>query len=372
MDLLTTDDHILKTTKKKFSFKNLIRPPKVQPLLQEIINVLESTCHPINPDVLHKASIIRNSNRSLASIKLRKKENLPVHEPAINVLHTLANLKQVTQGKFSVKHDSFINFILPTSSASATTVPITPPPTSNSNVSQSPADAEKIHPGSRFYSECIFYLVSYGRHNDVLEYLVKHKQITKALYYTMLLKIPSEQFIQTMILPFLKTGKLSIIIGCMIEMDETLVTWKEYIIQTCRLFEKKRLFNSLYQLQLLLQDTVRASMTCVRFYTMKCSSYQELHNNSFHLNNAQKHLNSELELCQWEEIKVQSRNKQEDNLSLAMKMDPKSLNQHINTIWRQLEAAKFLAKCEENGRETVKIIPKVPVFCNNREKKYFI
>lgn len=366
INLLTIDDHVLKNSKKKFEFKNLIRSAKAQPLLAEVISVIESTCHPINTDVLQKASMIRSSNRSLASIKLRKKENLPVHEPAINILHTLANLKQVSQGRYSIKNDGFLNFFLPTSAASATSVPITPPPTAT-NVSNVPSDMEKIHLGSRFYSECVFYLVTYGRHNDVLEFLVKHKQVIKALYYTMLLKIPAELFISTVILPLLKIGKLSIVIGCMIEMDETLVIWKEYIIQTCRLFEKKQLYNSLYQLQLMLQDTVRASMTCVRFYTMQCTNYQELQNNSFHLMNAQKHLNSELELCQWEEIKVHSKSKQED-LSLAMKMDPRSLNQHINTIWRQIEAAKFLAKCEENGRETVKIIPKVRYTCEKEER----
>ena len=40
-------------------------------------------------------------------------------------------------------------------------------------------------------------------------------------------------------------------------------------------------------------------------------------------------------------------------------MDSKSLNQHINTICGQIEASKFLAQCEENGKETVSLIPKV-------------
>lgn len=36
-----------------------------------------------------------------------------------------------------------------------------------------------------------------------------------------------------------------------------------------------------------------------------------------------------------------------------MKMDPKKINHHMNTIWRQLEAAKFLASCESVNKFTV-------------------
>lgn len=270
-----------------------------------------------------------------------------MHEPAVNILHTLSNLKNISQGKYAVKTHK------PAAVAAMTS-------TENGNVSPT-GDHEPIFGiNTRFYTESLFYLIGYGLHVDVLRFLIKHQQIVKALKYSLLLQIPSEQFIQTIILPHLKIGKLRTIVEHMIDMDDTLIVWKEYIIKTCLLMEKRRLFNSLYQMQLLLQDTVRASMTCVKFYTMGCTTYQELKNNAFHLVNAQKHLKSELELCQWEEIKVSSGTRRPDeNQSLVMKMDAKSLNQHINTIWMQVEAAKFLAKCEDNGKETVKLIPKV-------------
>lgn len=79
--------------------------------------------------------------------------------------------------------------------------------------------------------------------------------------------------------------------------------------------------------------------------------------------NAQQHLISELELCQWEEIKTQTK-RTEENQSFVMKMDPKSLNQHINTISKQIEASKFLANCEEMGKETISLIPKVGSMLN--------
>lgn len=343
------DETSAKHSKKTFKFASKTRAAKVQPLLQEIIAVLETTCHPLHSDVLQKATIISQSNRSLASIRSRKKENIPMHEPAVNILHTLSNLKQISMGKYVVKTHKPAAVCAMSSSE-------------NGNVSPT-GDHEPIFGiKTRFYTESLYYLIGYGLHVDVLRFLIKYQQIVKALKYTLLLQIPSEQFIQTIILPHLKNGKLRTIVEHMIDMDDTLIVWKEYIIKTCLLLEKRRLYNSLYQMQLLLQDTVRASMTCVKFYTMGCATYQELKNNAFHLVNAQKHLKSELELCQWEEIKLASGTRRPDeNQSLVMKMDAKSLNQHINTIWMQIEAAKFLAKCEESGKDTVKLIPKV--FC---------
>ncbi|XP_031621610.1 zinc finger FYVE domain-containing protein 26 homolog [Contarinia nasturtii] len=141
-------------------------------------------------------------------------------------------------------------------------------------------------------------------------------------------------------------------------MDETLMMLKDYIIQMCLMLEKRKLLNSLYQVQLLLKDKIRASMTCVRFYTMDCITYQDLRNNIHQLMNVQQHLKSELELCQWEEIKTQSR-RSDEHQSFVMKMDTKSLNTHINTIWLQIDATKFLAQCEENGKDTVNLIPKM-------------
>lgn len=326
---------------KPFTFKSIARSPKVQPLLSEILCILETTCHPINSDVLHRASSISQSNRSLSFVRFSKKEKVPIHEPAVNILHTLSNLKQISHGKYSVKTHRTLGLS----------------GVENMN-SLFASDSEHHGLHSRFYTESIYYLVSYGRHNDILRFLVKYKQVSKALMYALFLEIPVDQFIQTIILPHLKSGRLNVIIQQMIDMDETLVMWKEYIIQICLMLEKRNLLNSLYQVQLLLKDTIRASMTCVRFYTIDSVTYHDLRSNAHHLMNAQQHLKSELELCQWEEIKNLAK-RADENQSFVMKMDPKLLNQHINTIWLQIDASKFLAQCEENGRETVSLIPKV-------------
>lgn len=338
------DEATVKKMSKHVILSTTSRPSKVQPLLHEIITVLEATCHPLHSDALQKASII---SQSLASLRNRKKDNLSLHEPAVNILHTLSNLKHITQGKYAVKSNK-----MPfTRSVSLI---------ENGNLQPSTSGNELLQMSSRFYAESLYYLISYGRHIDILRFLIKKQQIVKALKYVLIMKMPSEQFIHHIIWPHIRTGKLSIIVEHMMDMDETLVIWRDYIMKTCLMLEKKNLLNCLYHMQLLLKDTVRASMTCVKFYTMNCATYQELNSNSFHIINAQKHLQTELEITQWEEIKVINPKKsREECVSLVMKIDPKSINQHINTILMQLEATKFLAKCEDNGKEVIKLIPKV-------------
>lgn len=233
IQFLTSDEQTTKN-QKPFNFKSTARSPKVQPLLSEILSILETTCHPLNSDVLHKASPTSQSNRS-------KKETLPVHEPAVNILHTLSNLKQISHGIYSVKTHR--------------TLGLTEIEDMNSLFG---SDNEQHGLHSRFYTESIYYLVSYGRHIDVLRFLIKYKQMTKALKYALYLQIPTDQFIQTIIVPSLKSGRLNVIIQQMIDMDGSLMMWKDYIIQMCLMLEKRKLLNSLYQVQLLLKDTIRA------------------------------------------------------------------------------------------------------------------
>lgn len=242
-------------------------------------------------------------------------------------MHTLSNLKNITRGIYDGRMD---------------------------NVSSS---CRKLIGCSRFYDECLYYLTRYGSHNSILAFLIKHDQLATALKYFLHQNVDADAFIHVIFLPYLKTGKVDMIIELLIGMDDTLLVWKDVIIKTCWYLEHKGLLNSLYHLQILLKDPVRASMTCVKFYSMNCSTYRELQNNSFHLRNAQKHLQTELELCQWEEIGTTAGD--DEQQSILMKMDSRTLNSHINTIWRQIEVTKFLAKCEQNGCDTVGMLMKI-------------
>lgn len=311
------------------------RPVKSPPLLDEIMSILELSCHSHQPEVIARASIIKDSNTSLASNRSKKREQIPLHEPALNVMHTLSSLKNITRGIYDGSGNGKNSV-------------------TNTKVDHESTNSTMMIKCSRFYDECLFYLTRYGSQNSILNFLIKNQQLVTALKYFLYQNVDADSFISVIFLPFLKSGKVDVIINLLIGMDETLLVWKDVIIKTCCYLEHMGLLNSLYHLQILLKDPVRASMTCVKFYSMNCSTYQELQNNSFHLINAQKHLQTELELCQWEEIPTT-----EESQSILMKMDSRTLNSHINTIWRQIEVTKFLSKCEQNGCDTLALLAKI-------------
>lgn len=49
--------------------------------------------------------------------------------------------------------------------------------------------------------------------------------------------------------------------------------------------------------------------------------------------------------------------KKTKRLDCIMKLEPKEVNKHMNTIWRQLEAAKFLGSCEAEGKFARDLFP---------------
>ncbi|KXJ84046.1 hypothetical protein RP20_CCG022899 [Aedes albopictus] len=326
------------------------RPAKSPPLLLEIISILESTAQAQPPEVVARASMIKNSNTSLSSsIRKKTKDNIPLHEPALNILNTLSNLKHITKGNYTD--------FLPEKRALRS---------KDTSLSSSGNSSDYLQTldcimSTRYFEESMYYLLTYGAHQDVTNFLIKHRQILPAMKYVLMQQVDPEVMLQTIILPYLKTGRLETVIQVMSSMDETLLTWRAYIIYSCRYLETNRMLNCLYNLQLLLGDPIRASMTCVRFYSMDAKNFTDLEANTFHLKNSAAHLQSELESCNWEEISVESLGVRggETHKSLLMKMEPKELNNHINTILRQLEVAKFLANCEAHGKDVVGLLPKL-------------
>uniref|UniRef100_A0A1A9ZHX1 FYVE-type domain-containing protein n=1 Tax=Glossina pallidipes TaxID=7398 RepID=A0A1A9ZHX1_GLOPL len=321
------------------------RPQHGPPLLREILKLIESL--PLSkpqPETLQRASIIRNSSSSLVSLlSLKRKDNFVkrIPEPALNILNTLSNLKRITKGQYSL-YDSSIG------------------------------NRQQILKQSRCFDECLYYVLTYGSHADIVQFLMKHDELKYALNYYLIQKLESEIFVQFIYMESLKSGQVSQLIKQLQEYDERLIIWRPTLLHTCRCLETQKMYNSLYQLQILLQDPIRASMTCIKFYTMNCDSFQQQHGNAQHLRNAHLHLQSELELMQWENINADSirssksinsnrRSSVSSNSSTPcsgnnffLQMDARSLNAHINTILRQLDVAKFLAKCEmENSKEDV-------------------
>ncbi|XP_004529516.1 zinc finger FYVE domain-containing protein 26 homolog [Ceratitis capitata] len=303
------------------------RPLRGPPLLQEIIKTIESTpCVKPQPETLKRASLIRSSNTSLASLLSRRKDVCPIrmHEPALGILNTLANLKHIAKGQYSELHSNFSGF-----------------------------------------EECLYYVLTYGSHTDVLQFLMRHHELNAALKYFLQQSLESEFFIHNIFLVSLRYGNLPTLMPQLQKLDASLGTWRVTLLQTCHYLETQNLLNSLYQLQLLLQDPVRASMTCVRFYSANCENFQHLHANAMHLRNAQQHLQTQLEQTQWEKVNLESMVRSNRRSSVGsrrssmgsgantptaanflMQMDARALNGHINTISMQLEVSKFLAQCD--------------------------
>lgn len=313
------------------------RPIRSPPLLEEILKIIESTLISTpQPETLARASIIRSSNSSLNSIRSKRKETVVLHEPAVNIMNTLSNLKQVARG----------------------------------NYTELKSPKSKIYTQkktSRVFEETIHYISTYGSHGDIINFFIqKNDDLSSALKYFILQNVDNDIFIQHIFFKYLKSGRVPELIEQLFEIDDRLLIWKETLISTCRYLESKNLLNSLYQLQVLLKDPVRASMTCVKFYSMNCTNFRELNANAFHLNNANKHLQTELDLCQWENISVEKK-RTHDQLSFLMQMDARTLNGHISTITKQIDISKFLARCETDycgtlQKQTEYVLKQVSLF----------
>lgn len=184
------------------------RPNKSPELLKEILKILElNSKKSTQPEVMARASVILNSNKSLSSNDTKSREFIPVYEPALNILQTLTNLNQITSGDYGGRNHE--------------------------------PDVIK----SRFYEECLYYLTSYGSHSDIISFLVKFNQIVPALKYLITQNVEPDIFINSIFLPYLRKGDIETIVGCMIDADETLLKWKEYVIQVRDLFTSFRLFK---------------------------------------------------------------------------------------------------------------------------------
>nr|XP_040222466.2 zinc finger FYVE domain-containing protein 26 homolog [Anopheles coluzzii] len=308
------------------------RPARCPPLLNEIVYALAYTARLGAPSerVTARVNAARHASAGSGAVGA-------AHEPALNILSTLANLRNVCQGEF----DGDV-----------------PGPNAERLARH---DAASIVLCSRLFEESMHYLLAYGSHASVVQFLMRYAQTeVAALRYILAQRVEPDVFLQTVLLPYLQHGELETIVQRLSDIDDTLLEWREYIRYACRYLEMNDMLNSLYSLQLLLKDPIRASMTCVRFYTTGCRTFADLQAAEHHLKTSVTHLQNELELCNWQEVRLNSTGTAiETHHSLLMKLDPKELNNHINTILLQLDVTKFLATCEAKGRQTVALLPKI-------------
>ncbi|XP_039490936.1 zinc finger FYVE domain-containing protein 26 homolog [Drosophila santomea] len=301
------------------------RPQRGPALLQEILQLIAAIpqIQP-QPETLHRASLIRSSNSSLASLFTRRREpyvqQRPLQEPALNIMNALAGLKNLAKGHYG---------------------------------GQMPV-SEESRRQERGFEESLHYVLTYGSNGDILTFLMRREELRAALRYWQHQQLDADLFIHHIFYPQLANGGLTVLMDELQQLhDAQFTAWRLPLLQTCRHLEQQQQLSSLYQLQLLLRDPIRASMTCVKFYALQCENFQKLHANAQHLLAALRHLQGELDMSEWEHLQRQQgrRNSVSSTASVrgacfAMQMDARALNGHINTIRRQLEVAKFLDKCE--------------------------
>ncbi|XP_011866537.1 PREDICTED: uncharacterized protein LOC105561295 isoform X2 [Vollenhovia emeryi] len=208
-----------------------------------------------------------------------------------------------------------------------------------------------------YYQESLYYLLAYGSYASILQFFLKHKEFDKCLAYILDNDIEHDLFLNGVYLYCLRNGHAEKLHDAMRTRDPTLVIWRKYLISVCHFMERKQYWHTLYQIQLFMRDCVRASMTCIRFYTNEANTYSDLHNKAHLLQEAQKHLESELQM---ESLTKRRRNASSSQSNLAMEMEPSEIDRHINTICRQTEIVKFLANCEKEERVSTEFLNLFP------------
>lgn len=277
------------------------RPSKDPPLLTEILQILERTN---SNDCLHASGKIKSSGPQ-------------------EILNALSSLKAISQGQYSIV--------------------------------QSSNGTKNFR-----YQESLYYLLMYGSFNSILEFFVRHGEYDKCFSYILENDIDPELFMNSVFLRCLRNGSMTNFFEAMRAKDPSLLAFKKYLMYTCHSLERKQLLHTLHQLQLFMKDYVRAAMTCIRFYVTDASSYEDLCSRTRLLVEAQKHLESELQL---ESFGRKRRKSVSSSLSgqnsLTLEMDPAEIDRHMNTISRQMEIAKFLGNREQEGKSVSEFMSKL-------------
>lgn len=302
------------------------RPLKDPPLLTDILQILDNLS-------VHR-SRAQHPSQSTQS------------DAAQEILQTLNSLKAVSQNQFNMKHLVAGNQTV-------------------------------------YYQESLYYLLTYGSYGSILEFFLRHKEFDKCLAYILENDLDRDLFLNGVYLCCLKNGDAEKLHDAMRAKDPSLLVWRKYLLFICHFMERKQYWHILYQIQLFMKDCIRASMTCIRFYTNEASTYGDLHNKMHLLEDAQKHLESELQIESLSKRRRSTNSVHNGNQSvLAMEMDPLEIDRHINTICRQTEIAKFLANCEREDRAVVEFLnffpdidkdnsqtPQLPTLFGNQQQK---
>ncbi|XP_062296068.1 zinc finger FYVE domain-containing protein 26 isoform X2 [Scomber scombrus] len=192
------------------------------------------------------------------------------------------------------------------------------------------------------HQECLYYLNTYGTHLALISFYMRHDCMSEALTYLLNKDSPDEVFLEGVLQPSLERGRLGMLQGIMEKLDPGLEACSRYLIASCQFLQRRRCYNTLYQIQQFMMDHVRAAMTCIRFFTHGASSYLQLGEQQRWLVRAKEHLRTYL---QEQQGRGAGRRKSQVN-SFRKMMSSNDVSRHMNTIELQLEVTRFLHRCE--------------------------
>lgn len=292
--------------------KDKNRPCKPS-LLPEVIKYLESNPFQVNQQVMEQAQ------RTRSSIMLTD-HNKHSSSQALVVLHSLQNLHRIAEGSLTCRepHQRLsLHSIKPKKPSTAKMEPI-------------------------FQAECKYYLTLYGNHAMTIQYYMRHRQMQECVEYIMHANVDLEVFTENALVPILRRGQLSHLMGSITACDPHMEKWGKMLLGSCRWLERQGWWNCLLSLQEAMGDRIRASMTLVRMYTDGSTNYVTLSSRSDYVNQALTHLQAYLDQ------QALTTSPQKKKL-IILSMPPWQINQNINILKLQNDITKFLTTCEAKG-----------------------
>nr|XP_026489638.1 zinc finger FYVE domain-containing protein 26 homolog isoform X2 [Vanessa tameamea] len=323
------------------------------PLLNEIISMLEEMNYPVNQLLLDKAETIKTTNEKLSTMNTSKKK-ISLTEPALNIMHTLASVKKIKQGDYS---DFQTATVQPKKSLAQGLL------RRNNNHNEPKMDHQNKKLDPFFYKECVYYLSNYGSHVANIMFFMKQSNMNEVIRYCYDSMVDKETFTESVYMECLKKDKVNDLLKSMSDMDSTLEMWSEYIMHICRTLEVTKRLDALYALQCGTGQHARASASCALLYSRPIPPANQpfgvLQARQHHLNAALHHLSQ----C------VPVTNKVNDPRSIQFNLDKTTIDNLMTTMSRQIELAKYLAASEASGRLTEKVVTDViPVHSARREE----
>ena len=78
----------------------------------------------------------------------------------------------------------------------------------------------------RVYDECLYYLRLYGSHTQLLQFFLQNNEIKSAVELLIDASVESTVFIESLVLPSLRSGQFTSVCTEMANIDKSLLIWK--------------------------------------------------------------------------------------------------------------------------------------------------